>query len=130
MQTVKVRGIRGAVDVSNNDAREILQATQELLQEMQQKNSLVKEEIAAVIFSMTRDLNAVFPAQAARQLGWKYVPLFCTEEIDVPGALPRCIRVLMLVNSDKQPEEICHVYLGGAAALRKDLQEDELQESP
>ena len=121
MQAVKVRGIRGAVDVSANDAREILQATQELLQEMQQKNSLVKEDIAAVIFSMTRDLDAVFPAQAARQLGWIYVPLFCTGEIAVPGALPRCIRVLMLVNTDRQPEEISHVYLKGAVALRKDL---------
>ncbi len=121
MQTVKARGIRGAVDVPANDAREILQATQELLQEMQQKNSLEKEEITAIIFSMTRDLNAVFPAQAARQLGWKYVPLFCTEEIDVPGALPRCVRVLMLVNTDKQPEEIRHVYLRGAAILRRDL---------
>lgn len=122
MQSVKVRGIRGAVDVSANDAREILQATKELLQKMQQKNSLEKENIAAVVFSMTKDLNAVFPAQAARELGWKYVPLFCTEEIDVPGALPRCIRVLMLVNSSMRPEEIRHVYLGGAAALRKDLQ--------
>ncbi|MGI6307141.1 MAG: chorismate mutase [Dethiobacteria bacterium] len=122
MQSFKVRGIRGAVDVSANDAREILQATKELLQKMQQKNSLEKENIAAVVFSMTKDLNAVFPAQAARELGWKYVPLFCTEEIDVPGALPRCIRVLMLVNSSMRPEEIRHVYLGGAAALRKDLQ--------
>ena len=122
MQSFKVRSIRGAVDVSANDAREILQATKELLQKMQQKNSLEKENIAAVVFSMTKDLNAVFPAQAARELGWKYVPLFCTEEIDVPGALPRCIRVLMLVNSSMRPEEIRHVYLGGAAALRKDLQ--------
>jgi chorismate mutase len=121
MQSAVVRGIRGAVDVSANTAPKILKATKELLQTMQQKNSLEKETIAAVIFSMTRDLNAVFPAQAARQLGWGDVPLFCTVEIDVPGALPRCIRILMLVNSVKELQEIKHVYLGGTVALRKDL---------
>jgi len=117
----KVRGIRGAVDVSANTAPEILSATKKLLQAMRQKNSLEKESMAAVIFSMTKDLNAVFPAQAARELGWGAVPLFCTVEIDVPGALPRCIRVLMLVNTEKEPGEINHVYLGGTVALRKDL---------
>ena len=121
MHSGRIRGIRGAVDVSANDAPEILQATKELLQMMQQKNSLEKENIAAVIFSMTKDLDAVFPAQAARELGWVDVPLFCTVEIDVPGALQRCIRVLILFNSAQKQEEIRHVYLGGAAALRKDL---------
>lgn len=119
---MNLRGIRGAIDVPSNDAKEILEATKELLQEMMQKNSLDKNEIAAIIFSMTVDLDAVFPAEAARELGWVYVPLFCTSEIDVPGSLPRCIRVLMLVNSTKTPEEIRHVYLRGAAALRTDLQ--------
>ena len=121
MQPTGIRGVRGAVDVSANESHEILQATKELLQEMQQQNFLGKDSMAAVIFSMTKDLNAVFPAQAARELGWKNVPLFCTVEIDVPDALPRCIRVLMLVNTAKQPEEMRHVYLGGAASLRKDL---------
>lgn len=117
-----LRGIRGAIDVAANDAAEILEATKELLQEMLQKNSLAKDDLGAVIFSMTADLNAVFPAQAARQMGWVYVPLFDTSEIDVPGALPRCIRVLMLINTTKTPREIRHVYLRGAAALREDLQ--------
>lgn len=124
MQSTVVRGIRGAVDVSANTAPKILKATKELLQTMQQKNFLEEENIAAVIFSMTKDLNAVFPAQAARELGWRTVPLFCTVEVDVPGALQRCIRILMLVNTVKQPGEISHVYLGGAAALRKDLAEE------
>lgn len=118
---MKLRGIRGAIDVLNNDAEEILGATEELLLEMLRRNSLDKEDIAAVIFSLTADLNAAFPAEAARRLGWIYVPLFCTGEINVPGSLPRCIRVLMLVNSTKKPEEIRHVYLRGAAALRTDL---------
>lgn len=78
--------------------------------------------MAAVIFSVTSDLNAVFPAKAARRMGWTDVPLLDVAEIDVPGALPRCIRVLMLLNTDKNTHEIVHVYLKGAAALRKDLQ--------
>jgi chorismate mutase len=80
-----------------------------------------KDKIAAIIFSTTADLNAAFPAEAARHLGWIYVPLFCTSEINVPGALPRCIRILMLVNSTKTQEEIKHVYLGGTSSLRADL---------
>ena len=118
-----IRGIRGATCVSANDAAEILEATTELLQEIKQKNSLARDDIAAVIFSMTEDLDAVFPAEAARRLGWSYVPLFCTREINVPGALPRCVRVLMLVNTAKTQREIRHIYLKEAAALRTDLQD-------
>lgn len=121
MQGINLRGVRGAVDVPANDAETILQATKELLQKMLEKNSIIKEEIGAVIFSMTADLNAVFPAKAARQMGWHDVPLFDTCEIDVPGALPRCIRVLMLINTAKAPQEIRHVYLNGAVVLREDL---------
>jgi chorismate mutase len=124
MQGINLRGVRGAVDVPANDAGTILQVTQELLQQMLEKNSIIKEEIGAVIFSMTADLNAVFPAKAARQMGWTDVPLFDTTEIDVPGALPRCIRVLMLINTAKAPREIRHIYLGGAVALREDLQKN------
>jgi chorismate mutase len=116
-----VRGIRGAIDVPANNRKEILEATKELLQEIMRRNSLEKDQIAAVIFSMTEDLNAAFPAQAARELGWKYVPLFCTNEVSVPGSLPRCIRVLMLVNTKKSAQEITHIYLKGAVVLRKDL---------
>jgi len=121
MQGNNLRGVRGAVDVPANDAEAILQATKELLQQMLEKNSIAIDEIGAVIFSMTADLNAVFPARAARQMGWNDVPLFDTTEIDVPGALPRCIRVLMLINTLKAPREIRHVYLNGAVVLREDL---------
>ena len=121
MQGTSVRGIRGAIDVTDNDAHEILEATKELLQEMLKKNSILKEDLASVIFSMTSDLNAAFPAKAARQIGWTYVPLFDTSEIDVPGSLPRCIRILMLANTTKKQEEIRHVYLKGAVLLRTDL---------
>ena len=117
-----LRGVRGAVDVPANDAAAILQATKDLLLKMLENNSIKIEEIGAVIFSMTADLDAVFPAKAARQMGWNDVPLFDTCEIDVPGALPRCIRVLMLINTLKAPQEIRHVYLRGAVALREDLQ--------
>lgn len=121
MYKKNVRGIRGAIDVSANNSEEILEATKELLQEIMHRNSLENEQIAAVIFSMTADLDAAFPAKAARELGWKYVPLFCTNEISVPGSLPRCIRVLMLINTKKTAREIMHVYLRGAVALREDL---------
>lgn len=119
----KTRAVRGAIDVSSNDENEILEATTELLQEMVTINNINKSDIAAVIFSVTSDLNAVFPAKAARRMGWTDVPLLDVAEIDVPGALPRCIRVLMFLNTDKSLLEIKHVYLKGAAALRKDLRQ-------
>lgn len=116
-----VRGIRGAIDVAANNKKEILEATTELLQKIIDENVVAREDISAVIFTLTRDLNDVFPAEAARQLGWTDVPLFCSVEIDVPGALPRCIRVLMLVNTSRKSQDIKHQYLKGAAALREDI---------
>ena len=123
MQGVIVRGIRGATDVSVNQVEDIISSTKHLLLEMTEKNSVAQGDICAIFFTMTQDLNAVYPAEAARQLGWKYVPLMCSIEIDVPGSLQRCIRVLMLVNSSMKPEEIRHIYLKGAAKLREDLTE-------
>ncbi len=117
----KVRAVRGAIDVQANDENKILEATTELLQQIVTNNNIVKEDIAAVIFSLTSDLNAVFPAKAARQIGWTDIPLFDTVEIAVPDALPRCIRVLMLVNTNTKVQEIKHAYLRGAAVLRDDL---------
>lgn len=117
----KIRGVRGAIDVDSNEEEKILEATGQLLQKMVSDNSIEKKDIATVIFSLTTDLDAVFPAKAARQIGWEEIPLFCCTEIDVPGALPRCIRVLMLVNTSRSLQDIKHVYLRGAAALRKDL---------
>ncbi|MGI5876785.1 MAG: chorismate mutase [Dethiobacteria bacterium] len=126
MQGVILRGIRGAIDVSANESQEILKATKSLLQEMARQNLVKNEDIAAIFFTVTADLNATFPAAAARQLGWSCVPLMCSQEIDVPGSLPRCIRVLMLVNSRKTPEEVRHIYLKGAATLREDLIREDL----
>jgi len=119
---LNVRGIRGAIDAASNDEGEILAATAELLRQIVTDNAVAKENVAAVIFSLTPDLNAAFPAKAARRMGWTDVPLFCSVEIGVTGALPRCIRVLMLVNTSMKPREIKHVYLKGAAVLREDLE--------
>ncbi|MGI6097405.1 MAG: chorismate mutase [Dethiobacteria bacterium] len=116
-----VRGIRGAINVDKNSTEDILSATRELLQRIVEENEIKKEDIAAVFFSTTSDLNAAFPAQAARQLGWHDVPLFCSQEIDVPNSLPLCIRILMLVNTVKKQSEIIHIYLRGASKLRPDL---------
>jgi chorismate mutase len=114
------RGIRGATTVEENTAPSILAATRELLEWMVALNDLRVEDIASVIFSATPDLNAAYPARAARQMGWHDTALFCCQEIPVPDGLPRCIRVLIHWNSTKRPEEIEHVYLKRAATLRPD----------
>lgn len=116
-----MRGIRGAITVEENTAQQIQQATQELLQEMLKKNSLKTEDIISAIFTVTPDLNADFPASAARKMGWDRVPLLCANEIPVPGALPRCIRILLHVETPLSHEEIQHVYLRDAIELRADL---------
>jgi len=119
---VRFHGIRGAITVDENTAGAILSATSELLQRMAVANEVEVDDIASVVFTMTEDLDAVFPAEAARSLhGWHQVPLMCMREIPVPGALQRCVRVLMLVNTTKTIEEIHHVYLRGAQRLRPDL---------
>ncbi|MGB9613380.1 MAG: chorismate mutase [Candidatus Margulisiibacteriota bacterium] len=114
-----LRGIRGATAVGNNSKEEIISATKELLGEIVAANQLEIEEIASVIFSVTKDLNAEFPAVAARELGWNDTPLLCTYEIDVPGSLPRCIRVLLHVNTEKKQKEMKHIYLAEAQNLRR-----------
>lgn len=112
------RGIRGATTVQQNEREEILAATTELLQLIVQYNELRIEDIASGIFSMTEDLDAEFPAAAARTLGWNEVPLMCTREIPVPGSLGKCIRVLLHVNTTRSLAEIQHVYIRGAVNLR------------
>lgn len=118
----KVRGIRGAITASGNSKDAILSSTKELITKMIALNKVKTADIAGIIFSATKDLNADFPANAARKLGLLSVPLLCTNEIDVPGSLKKCIRALMLVNSNKAPSSIKHVYLGGARKLRPDLE--------
>jgi chorismate mutase len=117
-----VRGIRGATTVRRNDEAEILEATAELLHQIIQANQLQPESIASVFITMTTDLDAAFPARAVRQLaGWEYVPLMCSTEIPVKGSLPRCIRLMIQVNTDKAQHEMVHVYLNEAKSLRPDL---------
>lgn len=114
------RGVRGAITVEANEAESILAATRELLGAMIVANDICADDVASAIFSVTPDLNAAFPAVAARQLGWHDVALFDTQEIGVPGALPRCLRVLIHWNTSKPAREIQHIYLGAAQSLRPD----------
>lgn len=115
-----VRGIRGAT-IAGADTREaILEATRELLDEIVRANGVEPDEIASVFFVATTDLHA-YPAEAARQLGWVMVPLLSFSDIDVPGSVRHCLRVLILWNTPRAQEEIVHVYLRGAEVLRPDL---------
>lgn len=116
-----VRGIRGAISVEDDSPEAIAGAVQELLGSIQAENSLCLEDVAGVFFTATPDLTATFPAAAARAMGWHAVPLLCSVEMDVAGALPRCIRVLVLVNSEMSQHEVRHVYLRTARSLRPDL---------
>ena len=116
--TLACRGIRGATTVTENTKDAILSGTTELLERLVDENDIQREQLAAAIFTTTRDLNAEFPAVAARQLGWTDVALLCSHEMDVPNALPSCIRVLLLVNTDKSPQELVNLYLRGAKNLR------------
>ncbi len=116
-----MRGVRGAITVEANTARAIHEATRALLTEMVRANRIETGAIAAVIFTLTPDLDAAFPAEGARQMGWTAVPLLSCSEIAVPGALGRCLRILMLVSTQRAQDEIAHVYLRGAEVLRPDL---------
>lgn len=118
-----VRGIRGAIDVEANTAEAIGDATQRLLSAMCAANGVAVASIISAFFTVTVDLNAAFPAAAARALGWTDVPLLDAQEIEVPGAMPRVIRVLLHVESDLGRHQIEHVYLGGALSLRPDLKD-------
>ncbi len=117
-----IRGIRGAISVDEDDRAAILTATKRLLREMTERNGVETEDIASILFSLTPDLRAVFPALGARELGWVHVPMLHFSEIDVPGAMARVVRVLMHVNTSRAQYEIEHVYLDKAAILRPDLE--------
>lgn len=118
--SMRVRGIRGATTVAANTPEAILDATTELLAEMMRANDLRVGDVASAFFTTTRDLNAEFPAVAARKLGWHDVALLCGHEMDVPGSLGMCLRILLHVNTGKEPQELVHVYLRGAEVLRPD----------
>jgi chorismate mutase len=113
-----VRGIRGATTVDANDRRLILAATRELLEKISELNGIDPADVASVWFTVTPDLDAEFPAFAAREIGWTEVPLICGREVAVPRALERCIRVLAHWNTDRAQREVRHVFLHGARALR------------
>jgi len=115
------RGVRGATTVEANTREDILTAARQLLALMIRRNGIEPEDVASAIFSTTFDLNAEFPALAARQLGWLEVPLLCTHEINVPGSLQKCVRILINWNTDKRQDEIVHVYIKDAVRLRPDL---------
>ncbi|MEU8172011.1 chorismate mutase [Microbispora hainanensis] len=116
-----VRAIRGAIQVDGNDREAILAGTTELVTEVMGRNNLTTDDVISVIFTCTPDLTAEFPALAARKLGFHDVPLLCATEIDVPGALPHVVRLMAHVQTDRPRQEIQHVYLRGAAALRVDI---------
>ena len=115
------RGVRGATTADANTREEILKATRQLLALMIRQNDIDPRDVASVIFTVTSDLDAEFPALAARQLGWLHVALMCSYELKVPGSLGRCIRILLHWNTTKAADQIVHVYLKDAARLRPDL---------
>jgi len=120
---MQVRGLRGATTVANNTKEDIIEGTAELLGEMMSRNAINEKDIVSIIFTMTEDLNAEFPAAATRSLGFKTVPLLCTRELPVPDATPKCIRILMHFYTSKDPGDLRHVYLREAKHLRTDLPE-------
>lgn len=123
MADQRLRALRGATTAISNEAPAIVDATERLLAEMIGRNEIAHEDLVSMIFTTTSDLTAEFPAAAARRLGLSAVPLLCAHEIDVPGSVPRCIRVLMHFYTTKPGDDLRHVYLEGAEQLRTDLLE-------
>ncbi|WP_313890986.1 chorismate mutase [Psychrobacillus sp.] len=117
-----IRGIRGATTVTEDSNEQVLKETERLALEMVKANGIDPEYVASVIISTTTDISSAFPARAVRSIeGWSYVPVMCTHEMNVPGSLEKCIRLLMHVNTDKNQQDIQHIYLNNAVQLRPDL---------
>lgn len=116
-----VRGVRGAITVDENSAEAILSATEEMLLWLINANGIEEDDVASVLFTSTPDINAAFPAKAARNMGWRHVALMGFQEIDVPEGLKMCVRVLIHWNTTKSNHELKHAFLRGAMALRPDL---------
>ena len=116
-----VRAIRGAVQVDDDQREAILEGTTELIAEVMSRNELTADDVISVLFTVTPDLTAEFPALAARKTGFHAVPLMCATEIPVPGAMPRVVRLMAHVETDRPRSQIQHVYLRGAVALRLDI---------
>ena len=116
------RGVRGATTVAHNEAEEILENTRLLVEEMIKTNSITPENVSHVFISVTSDINAGFPARAVREIpDWSLVPVMCMKEIEVPNSLEKCIRIMMVIRTDKTQDEINHVFLNDAIQLRPDL---------
>lgn len=116
-----VRAVRGATQVDADDREEILAATTELVSEVMSRNALTTDDVISVLFTATPDLTAEFPALAARKLGFQEVPLMCASELSVPHALPRVIRLMAHIETERPRSDVQHVYLRGATALRLDI---------
>jgi len=116
-----IRGVRGAICATENSREAIFDATRRLIVRMLSANEIETENIASIFFTTSPDLNADYPAYVLREMGYLQIPLMCATEIDVPGGLPRVIRVLIHLNTDKKQSEIRHLYLGEAARMRPDL---------
>ncbi|SIS37144.1 chorismate mutase [Salimicrobium flavidum] len=120
-----IRGIRGATTVRKNETSEIIGRASEMMEDIVKKNDLRADDVTQVLFSATTDLNSTFPAKALRNLeGWKYVPVMCMQEIEVPEGLERCIRVMVTVNTSISQKEINHIYHYDAVKLRPDLKKE------
>lgn len=119
------RGVRGAIQVAANERAEILDAAEELMHAVIRANRIRPENVASVFFTVTGDLNAVFPAEVRSRIGWSQVPFLCAQEIPVPGSLERVLRVLVLFECELRQDEIQHQYLGAAEILRLDLKNQE-----
>ncbi len=118
---VRCRGVRGATTVAADSREAVIEATIELLNAMVEANQVKPDDVVSAFFTTTPDITAEFPALAARQIGWTQVAMLCGHEMDVPGSLPLCLRVLLHVNTERSAGQIAHVYLRGAMALRPDL---------
>ena len=116
-----VRGLRGATTVDADTAEQVTERSQELIRELMERNGLVEDDIVSILFTATGDVRSIFPATAIREIGFGAVPLLCAAEIPVPGAMPLCIRALLHVYTERSREEMHHVYLHRAVALRDDL---------
>jgi chorismate mutase len=121
--TAAVRALRGATTVDSDTAEQVRERTVTLLEQMVERNGVDHDDIISVLFTATDDIHSIFPATAARDIGFGDIPLICARELDIVGATPRCIRVLMHVTTGRGRGEMRHVYLEGAAALRDDLPE-------
>ncbi len=122
-----VRALRGATTIESNSRDDILKGTEILLKEVIDRNNILKDDIISIIFSVTGDLDEAFPAAAARRIGLTEVALMCTGEINVPGSLEKCIRLMMHVNTEKKNSELNHIYLEGAKILRPDIASPKIQ---